>query len=164
MYKPHTSSDRRRYVEEVTMDEPIVFHVEHPSEVGIPLVDAMHMRVKRLVGRMRPFSKAGRLLSITNFFQWPGYRPWSRQIPTKDFRSPPGPITRAKLAKNVAKCVQRFIAERQSIAMEDDGDPRWRVGSSQGTIRVEDLVLVSLHHVSMGSWQPHLRLRRQLPP
>lgn len=51
MYKPHTSSDRRRYVEEVTMDEPIVFNVEHPDEVGILLVDAMHMRVKRLVGR-----------------------------------------------------------------------------------------------------------------
>lgn len=41
--------------------------------------------------------------------QWPGYQPWSRQIPTKDFRSPPGPITRAKLAKNVAKCVERFL-------------------------------------------------------
>ncbi|KAF8920780.1 hypothetical protein CPB85DRAFT_508979 [Mucidula mucida] len=163
MYKPHTSSDRRRYVEEVTMDEPIVFNVEHPDEVGILLVDAMHMRVKRLVGRDETVFQ-GRGPSVSVRLEWPGYRPWSRQIPTKDFRSPPGPITRAKLAKNVAKCVQRFIAERQSIAMEDDGDPKWRVGSSQGTIRVEDLVLVSLHHASMGSWQPHLRLRRQLPP
>jgi hypothetical protein len=42
--------------------------------------------------------------------QWPGYQPWSRQIPTRDFRNPPGPITRAKLAKNVAKSVARFIA------------------------------------------------------
>ena len=41
--------------------------------------------------------------------QWPGYAAWSRQIPTRDFRSPPGPITRSKLVKNVAKTVQRFI-------------------------------------------------------
>ena len=44
--------------------------------------------------------------------QWPGYQPWSRQVPTRDFRNPPGPITRAKLAKNVAKSVARFIAVR----------------------------------------------------
>ena len=43
-------------------------------------------------------------------YQWPGYQPWSRQIPTRDFRNPPGPITRAKLAKNVAKSVARFIS------------------------------------------------------
>ena len=41
--------------------------------------------------------------------QWPGYAPWSKQIPTRDFRTPPQPITRSKLAKNVAKTVQRFI-------------------------------------------------------
>ena len=41
--------------------------------------------------------------------QWPGYPPWSRQIPTRDFRSPPQPVTRAKLARNVAKTIKRFI-------------------------------------------------------
>ena len=51
MYKPHTSSDRRRYVEEVAMEEPIFFWVEQPSECGILLADAMHTRVKRLVNR-----------------------------------------------------------------------------------------------------------------
>jgi hypothetical protein len=44
-------------------------------------------------------------------YQWPGYQPWGRQIPTRDFRDhPPRPITRAKLAKNVAESVARFIA------------------------------------------------------
>lgn len=36
----------------------------------------------------------------------------------------------------------------------------WRVGVQH--IKVEDLILVSLHHVSKGSWQPHFRLRRDI--
>ncbi|KAF7294488.1 hypothetical protein MKEN_01441300 [Mycena kentingensis (nom. inval.)] len=161
MYKPHTNSDRRRYVEEVDLEAPIHFWVENPSECGIPLADALHSRVRRLLKRDETVFE-GRGPSVSIRLEWPGYRQWSRQIPTKDFRSPPGPITRAKLAKNVAKCVQRFIQERQGQPMEDDADPRWRVGSGPNHIKLEDLVLVSIHHVSMGSWQPHLRLRRPL--
>ena len=51
MYKPHTNSDRRRYVEEVELEEPIYFWTENPEECGIPLSDALHSRVKRLVNR-----------------------------------------------------------------------------------------------------------------
>ncbi|KAJ7224453.1 hypothetical protein GGX14DRAFT_548916 [Mycena pura] len=159
MYKPHTNSDRRRYVEEVDMEAPIHFWVENPSECGIPLADALHSRVRRLLKRDETVFE-GRGPSVSIRLEWPGYRQWSRQIPTKDFRSPPGPITRAKLAKNVAKCVQRFIQERQGQPMEDEADPRWRVGTGSNQIKLEDLILVSIHHVSMGSWQPHLRLRR----
>ena len=43
--------------------------------------------------------------------------------------------------------------------MEEDADPRWRVANR---IMIDDLELVGLQHVSMGSWQPHLRLRRPL--
>ncbi|KAK7031393.1 hypothetical protein R3P38DRAFT_813369 [Favolaschia claudopus] len=161
MYKPHTNSDRRRYVEEVDMEPPIHFWVENPSECGIPLSDALHSRVRRLLKRDETVFE-GRGPSVSIRLEWPGYRQWSRQIPTKDFRSPPGPITRAKLAKNVAKCVQRFIQERHTQPMEDDADARWRVGPGPNQIKLEDLVLVSIHHVSMGSWQPHLRLRRPL--
>ncbi|KAJ6504880.1 hypothetical protein C8R47DRAFT_163523 [Mycena vitilis] len=161
MYKPHTNSDRRRYVEEIDMEAPIHFWVENPSECGIPLSDALHSRVRRLMKRDETVFE-GRGPSVSIRLEWPGYRQWSRQIPTKDFRSPPGPITRAKLAKNVAKCVQRFIQERHSQPMEDDADARWRVGPGTNQIKLEDLILVSIHHVSMGSWQPHLRLRRPL--
>ncbi|KAL0059086.1 hypothetical protein AAF712_014217 [Marasmius tenuissimus] len=159
MYKPHTNSDRRRYVEEVELDPPIYFWVNNPTECGISLADALHSRVRRLVGREETVFE-GRGPSVSIRLEWPGYRQWSRQIPTKDFRTPPGPITKAKLAKNVAKCVQRFILERQSQRLEDESDGRWRVGTSPGTIRLEDLVLVSMHHVSMGSWQPQLRICR----
>lgn len=124
MYKPHTNSDRKRYVEEIVLDAPIYFWMSDPEECGIPLTDALHSRVKRLQNRnCSVFEGRGPSVSIrleVSFYscietsqcwslQWPGYRQWSRQIPTKDFRSPPAPITLAKLAKNIAKCVQRFI-------------------------------------------------------
>ena len=132
-YRPHTASDRRRYVDEVALDPPIRFTLRHSSgscTEGIPLNDALHSRFMRLEGRdQQLFVKKGpsisvrlvvshfvgytsrRILTSSRFLytQWEGYSPWSRQIPTRDFRAPPGPITRAKLAKNVAKTVQRFI-------------------------------------------------------
>ncbi|CAL1697900.1 unnamed protein product [Somion occarium] len=88
---------------------------------------------------------------------WPGYAPWSRQIPTPDFRIPPAPITRAKLAKNVAKTVQRFINDMADRPMEDGADVRWRV--DPGHITIDRLDLVGLQHVSAGSWQAHVHLR-----
>ena len=45
--------------------------------------------------------------------------------------------------------------------MEEDTDHRWRIGDGPNDIKLEDLVLVSMHHVSLGSWQPQLRLVRQ---
>jgi len=159
MYKPHTTSDRKRYVEDVLLEAPIYFLVEHSGQYGISLYDALHSRVKNLVNREQVVFE-GRGPSVSIRLEWPGYRQWSRQIPTKDFRSPPGPITIAKLAKNVAKCVQRFMLDRKMLPMEDGCDERWRIGDRPGDIKVEDLMLVSIHHVSLGSWQPQLRLRR----
>ena len=46
------------------------------------------------------------------------------------------------------------------LPMEDGSDEKWRIGDRPGDIKVEDLMLVSIHHVSLGSWQPQLRLRR----
>ncbi|KAG6877147.1 hypothetical protein C0993_009940 [Termitomyces sp. T159_Od127] len=161
MYMPHTNSDRRRYVEEIELQKPIYFWMDSPNECGISLIDALHSRVRRLQQRDEPVFE-GRGPSISVRIQWPGYRPWSRQIPTKDFRSPPQPITKAKLAKNIAKCVERFLSARMNAQLEDEVDPRWKVGPRNHEIKLEDLYLVSMHHVSMGSWQPQLRLRRPL--
>jgi len=156
-YKPHTSSDRRRYVDEVNLEPSIHFYMQNPDEAGIPLKDAMHGRFARLHSRDEPmFQERGPSISVR--INWPGYQPWSRQIPTRDFRNPPGPITRAKLAKNVAKSVARFIVEHKGRQMEEDGDIAWLVGP--GKIDVFDLVLVRLDHVSKGSWQAQLQLFR----
>ncbi|EAU90583.2 hypothetical protein CC1G_00967 [Coprinopsis cinerea okayama7 len=162
IYKPHTNSDRKRYVEDATLSDPLYFEMENPSEFGISLYDALHSKTKRLVSRDMPVFE-GRGPSVSIRLEWPGYRQWTRQIPTKDFRSPPGPITMAKLAKNVAKCVLRFIDENKDRPLEDGADIRWKVGLRPHEIKLEDVVLVSLHHVSLGSWQPQLRLRRPKP-
>lgn len=37
-------------------------------------------------------------------------------------------------------------------------DIRWKVGDTPDRVQLEDLVLVSLHNVARGSWQPHFRL------
>ena len=162
MYKPHTTSDRKRYVEEVMLEPPLYFVTEHPEQYGILLKDVLHSRTKRLANREQVVFE-GRGPSVSIRLEWPGYRQWSRQIPTKDFRSPPQPITLAKLAKNVAKCVQRFMQEAKSLPMDEDtSDPRWRIGNGNHDIKFEDLVLVSIHHVSLGSWQPQLRLAHPL--
>ncbi|OCH87373.1 hypothetical protein OBBRIDRAFT_796257 [Obba rivulosa] len=168
-------SDRRRYVDEVQLEEPIMFYMLQQSNVGtslhnagqansgtqqsttcgIPLRDCLANKFDLLIGREDlMFENRGPSVSIR--LMWPGYPPWSRQIPTRDFRSPPGPITRAKLAKNVAKTIHRFIEETQGRRMEDDGEARWRVGPNY--IDIDDLILVGLQHVSMGSWQAHLRV------
>lgn len=159
MYKPHTQSDRRRYVEEVELEPPIMFYLQGPAECGIPLRDALTGKYIKLVGRDDPmFRERGPSVSIR--LRWPGYGNWSRQIPTKDFRSPPCPITRSKLAKNIARTVERFIKEKARVQMDPEEDPRWKVGL--GHITIDDLSLVGLQHVSKGSWQCHLRLNRPL--
>ncbi|PFH51922.1 hypothetical protein AMATHDRAFT_58142 [Amanita thiersii Skay4041] len=163
MYRPHTTSDIRRYVEEVGLDPPIYFRASSPEECGISLLDALHSRTRRLKEHDEKMFE-GRGPSVSIRLEWPGYRQWSRQIPTRDFRNPPRPITRMKLCKSIAKCVQRFIHDHRNSAMEEGADPRWRVGEGANRITLDDLILVSLHHVSMGSWQPQLRLRPRYNP
>lgn len=50
-YRPTTQSDCRRFVEDVTLEEPIMFLMEHPDGCGIPCQDALSSKFARLVGR-----------------------------------------------------------------------------------------------------------------
>ncbi|KAG2113169.1 uncharacterized protein F5147DRAFT_64536 [Suillus discolor] len=159
IYQPYTEADRVRYIEKADLKEPIIFKTAHPDQWGIALDDALKAKMKDLLDKDdNMFENCGPSVSIR--LQWPGYRAWTKQIPTMDFKSPKGPITRAKLAKNIANCVKRFIEEKEKERMEMEADRRWRVGTRY--IRMEDLILVSLHHISKGSWQPQLRLRTPL--
>jgi hypothetical protein len=64
-YKPHTSSDRRRYVDEVDLEPSIPFFMQKPDELGIPLRDALHGRFARLAGRDEPmFKERGPSISV----------------------------------------------------------------------------------------------------
>ncbi|KAF9644044.1 hypothetical protein BDM02DRAFT_3103514, partial [Thelephora ganbajun] len=85
---------------------------------------------------------------------WPGYKSWTKQIKTKDWRREPKPITKAKLANEVAKKVQNFIQDNINELITP-GSERWKVGP--GFIEAKDLVLVRLVHVSKGSWQAEFR-------
>lgn len=93
--------------------------------------------------------------SISLRLEWPGCHPWTKQIKTRDWRKTPRPITRAKLATEIAKTTRKFID-----IMEDkpQTDHRWRVGNGANRININDLVLVRLERVSKASWQPHFRL------
>jgi hypothetical protein len=56
-YRPLTSTDRRRYVDEVQLEPCINFYLSKPDELGVPLRDALHGRFARLVGRDEPMFK-----------------------------------------------------------------------------------------------------------
>lgn len=51
IYRPNTQSDRRRYVEEVALEPPIMFYLQHPEGCGISCKEAMNSRFSRLVDR-----------------------------------------------------------------------------------------------------------------
>lgn len=160
IYRPYTEADQKRYIADCELKPIIYFFSSNPYEYGVTLEDAIRSKHKDLQDKDEPmFVGCGPSVSIR--IEWPGYRPWTKQIPTNDFKTPKGPITRAKLAKNLANCIKRFIEWAARQPMETNADRRWKVGPKH--IKVEDLILVSLHHVSKGSWQPQLRLRRPLP-
>jgi hypothetical protein len=49
MYRPPTSSgDRVRYVDQVVLEDPIIFLSSNPEEYGIPLINALRSDIKRL--------------------------------------------------------------------------------------------------------------------
>ncbi|KAI0027060.1 hypothetical protein K488DRAFT_63073 [Vararia minispora EC-137] len=154
-YRPHGIMVRY-HVREAQLEPPIFFSSLRPELDGFALSDALAGRFSSLVnGSDHVFRDRGPSIALR--LQWPGYPSWSRQIPTRDFRSPAGgPVTRAKLAKNIAKSVSRFIAEHASRPMEQDADPAWRVGGEG--IQLSDLALIRLDHVSKGSWQVQLCL------
>ncbi|KAF9221383.1 hypothetical protein BS17DRAFT_768677 [Gyrodon lividus] len=156
LYKPHTEADQERYIEQVTLSSPIIFVTEGPYEWGIPLEDVLKGNTKRLPDRDKlVLQDCGPSVSIR--INWPGYPSFKRQIPSRDFRKTKGPTTKGKLAKYLAITTCRFIEKMSTKAIEDDVDTKWRVGSQH--IKMKDLILVSLHQVSKGSWQPQFRMR-----
>lgn len=159
LYQPRGETEREKYVHTAILSSPILFYAEKPSELGIALEEILKKNSRRLSDRDDlVFEGGGRTISVR--IEWPGYPPWNCQLPTRDYRKTPGPITKAKLAKNLATCIRRFIQKMATHCMEAQSDPMWRI--SPRHITFEDLTLVSLNHVSQGSWQPQLRLRRQM--
>ncbi|KIJ59309.1 hypothetical protein HYDPIDRAFT_100936 [Hydnomerulius pinastri MD-312] len=161
IYQPYSQGDRERYVALATLLPPIIFYSENSAEWGLPIRDLLSRQPSRLRHGGDPaFTSAGPSVSIR--VQWPGYAPCHKQIATRDYSTQRRPITKAKLAKLVAKCINRFMKQMRQQPMHLDADRRWKVGNGPSQIKVDDIILVSLHHVSQGSWQPQLRLSRPL--
>ncbi|EGO03314.1 hypothetical protein SERLA73DRAFT_174756 [Serpula lacrymans var. lacrymans S7.3] len=137
---------------------PIRFYFADPRENGIPLRADFTRRADKMEGHeVHVLNDASS--SITLRIDWPGYDAWSRQVRSKNWRKKPGPLTRVELARRVASAVQEFIEEKQDEPVPA-AHARWKVGPDG--IRDTDLVLVALHQVSKGSWQPEVRLNRPL--
>ncbi|KAG2122112.1 hypothetical protein DEU56DRAFT_78395 [Suillus clintonianus] len=159
VYQPRGETERQKYVHTAILSSPIFFYAEKPSELGISLEEILEKNSRRLSDRDDlVFEGGGRSISLR--IEWPGYLSWNCQLPTRDYRKTPGPITKARLAKNLATCIRKFVRKMATHHMEAGADPMWRI--SPRRIKFEDLILVSLDHVSQGSWQPQLRLRRQV--
>jgi len=131
--------------------ELVIFQVH--GRCGIPLRDALRCKYGGLSGRDDPMFVGSRT-SISIRIEWPDHPSWAQQMRTKDWKRKPSPITKAKLATEVAKKVNRFL---------EDNRGRNHRGSQRDTLSpchvdFDRLVLVALEHVSLASWQPHLRL------
>lgn len=85
---------------------------------------------------------------------------------TKDWKRKPSPITKGKLAAEIAKKASRFL-EVNSQCSQTVRDSRKAILSLQDMHRkntppvgidFDRLALIALERVSLDSWQPHVRL------
>ncbi|KAG9309646.1 hypothetical protein JVU11DRAFT_10310 [Chiua virens] len=160
IYQPGYEGDRKRYVSHAKLHPPIIFLAEYSPEWGIPVSDLLSRgstRTRVAGGNDPAFTSCGSSICIR--VHWPGYRPCRKKLPTKDYTSKRDMIKKERLAKVVARYIKEFT-DTMSTMMQVGSDSRWKVGPFG--IRVDDIILVSLHHVSQGSWQPQLRLRREI--
>lgn len=84
-------------------------------------------------------------------FEWPGYDGWVTQIRAVNYQENPKSITRGKLAKEIAKQLEKFIERMQSTPI-DPSFAEYRVG--EGGIGLNHINICSLEQVTHGSWQP----------
>jgi len=130
--------------------ELITFRVN--GQCGMPLKSALDCMYGGLIGRDDPMF-LGSKSSISIRLEWLNCPSWTQQMRTKDWKRKPSPISKAKLATEVAKKVKRFLEDMRPNHRGSQGDPL-----SPSRLDFDRLTLVALEHVSMGSWQPHLRL------
>lgn len=115
VYQPRGETERQKYVHTAILSSPIFFYAEKPSELGISLEEILEQNSRRLSDRDDlVFEGGGRSISLR--IEWPGYLSWNCQLPTRDYRKTPGPITKARLAKNLATCIRKFVRVRLHVS------------------------------------------------
>jgi len=83
--------------------------------------------------------------------EWPGYDGWGGQIRIVNYQEEPKGISRAKLVREIAKQLEKFIERMASVTIDPDY-VQYRVGP--GGIEPRHIQIASLEQVSRGSWQP----------
>ncbi|KAG2140648.1 hypothetical protein DEU56DRAFT_735037 [Suillus clintonianus] len=131
---------------------PVVFNLAEGT--GVPLQQLLNRQTIHLQARdERIADMPGDTISIR--IEWPGYPSFTKQIASKDWKKTRSPNTRERLAVKVAGAINTFLQNNADVPC-DPPNSRWRIGPNG--IRTEHLVLVSLHRMSQGSWQPKLCL------
>ncbi|KAI0337943.1 hypothetical protein BDW22DRAFT_1348811 [Trametopsis cervina] len=121
--------------------------------LGIPLADALNL--PSIFGTLDgakdeiTLSATARKTALRIF--WPGYDVWSDNIHLFDHNYNADPITRAKLAHEVAKKLRTCLQELSTVPSRDPR-PDWHATRYS----IDQLILLELRHVSAGSWQPVL--------
>lgn len=119
IHRTYHFRDGKRQEEAICSEEPIMFYLQNPDECGIPLKDALSGKFARLTKRNDSALPSSTRSTVSIKLDWPGYQTWGRRVYAPlvgfhrliriPFTSPPGPFTKAELAKRVGKVVERFI-------------------------------------------------------
>ncbi|KAG0702219.1 hypothetical protein DFH29DRAFT_805273, partial [Suillus ampliporus] len=89
--------------------------------------------------------------------KWPGYPSFTKQIASKDWKK--NKVIQHTRKAGDESCGCQFLlslGQKHANTPCEPPNSAWRIGPNG--IRIEHLVLVSLHRVSQGSWQPKLSL------
>ncbi|KAF9643619.1 hypothetical protein BDM02DRAFT_3272935 [Thelephora ganbajun] len=152
MQVPQRIYDHGRRQWDFKRSESIPFSVN--GSLGINMRDAFRKHFTGLDGRDDPMFQ-NTVGTFSCRFLFPGYpsNP-SAQISTLDWGKDRVPITRSKLAYEVAKKLNQYLESMTGHLMEQSVDRRWKIG--EGFMRLENMFLVRLVSVSKGSFQPEI--------
>lgn len=136
--------------------ESVSFHVD--GCLGQNMGDALRNQFPGLCGRDDPVLQGARG-AISCRMSFPGYSPNKPvQICTTDYRKDRHPITRSKLAYDVAKKLGQYLdLMRSSHVIDATTNNLWTIG--QGFMHLDNMYLSELESVSKGSYQPTIWVR-----
>ncbi|KAF9785711.1 hypothetical protein BJ322DRAFT_1107611 [Thelephora terrestris] len=88
----------------------------------------------------------------------------SMQVSTKNYKAEAEPVTKSKLAQEVAKRVLWHIEDLKNnsdlFPFDDRVGGKWRLG--EGFMRFENMTITALEKVSKGSWSPVIHIDKIL--